>query len=386
MADKERVALIEVLVDAFSTQPPVYAKPSRSGVSPPPPQPSSSLRDYSARPPPTIPASGYVSPPLSHKIHSPKPPPLPPHPNGPSQRTFSGTHSPHAQAPPVYTIPQQHLTYSYSIPHPPPSQQLPIPSQQPPVPMQPNLHVIEGSQSVPFAQPSSHAFHSPRSSSFQTQHSSQPPLHHESPPPLSRHPYPQTTRNYLEEDIEDIPALQHAQSSLPPPRPPNPEILRLHADILAKINSEYTALDYALNTDMQRLRTAQGDLLAGEAAIHDEMGRLQAVRDVCGAVADRYRTTIQSTEANLNELRRKGDPEVDELICSTSIVYNQLIDLVAEDNAIEDTIYHLHRALNAGKLDLEKFLRAPRALAEEQFMKRALAQKIVSLIPMGAWA
>jgi Vps23 core domain len=35
----------------------------------------------------------------------------------------------------------------------------------------------------------------------------------------------------------------------------------------------------------------------------------------------------------------------------------RLINLIAEDNAIEDTIYHLHRALNAGRIDLDKFLR-----------------------------
>ena len=36
---------------------------------------------------------------------------------------------------------------------------------------------------------------------------------------------------------------------------------------------------------------------------------------------------------------------------------DRLINLVAEDNAIEDTIYHLHRALNTGRVDLERFLR-----------------------------
>lgn len=35
----------------------------------------------------------------------------------------------------------------------------------------------------------------------------------------------------------------------------------------------------------------------------------------------------------------------------------RLINLVAEDNAIEDTIYHLHRALNTGRIDLDRFLR-----------------------------
>ena len=44
-------------------------------------------------------------------------------------------------------------------------------------------------------------------------------------------------------------------------------------------------------------------------------------------------------------------------LTSGPLQYNRLINLVAEDNAIEDTIYHLHRALNAGRIDLERFLR-----------------------------
>jgi len=37
----------------------------------------------------------------------------------------------------------------------------------------------------------------------------------------------------------------------------------------------------------------------------------------------------------------------------------RLVDLVAEDNAIEDAMYHLHRALNAGRLDLDRFIKVP---------------------------
>lgn len=118
--------------------------------------------------------------------------------------------------------------------------------------------------------------------------------------------------------------------------------------------------------------------MLGEPAIKDEMARLQAVRDVCRSVADRQRQAVQKAETNIAELRRKGDPEVDELVCATTIVHNQLINLVADDNAIEDTIYHLHRALNVGRIDLERFLRSTRILAEEQFMKRALIEKILT--------
>jgi ESCRT-I complex subunit TSG101 len=55
----------------------------------------------------------------------------------------------------------------------------------------------------------------------------------------------------------------------------------------------------------------------------------------------------------------------------------RLIDLVAEDNAIEDTIYHLTRALEMERIDLDKFLKSIRSLAREQYAKRALIERIL---------
>lgn len=81
--------------------------------------------------------------------------------------------------------------------------------------------------------------------------------------------------------------------------------------------------------EADRLRAQQADLLAGEPAIRDEMARLEAVRDVCRNVAARLRSTVEQVERNLTDLRRKGDPEVDELVCSTSIVHNQQVSVPA---------------------------------------------------------
>ncbi len=108
-----------------------------------------------------------------------------------------------------------------------------------------------------------------------------------------------------------------------PPRPPNPELLRLHAQVHQKLTSELASLTQALSLDAERLRAHQNDLLAGEPAIRDEMARLEAVRDVCQNVAGRLRDSVEQAERNVTELRRKEDPEVDELVCSTTIVHNQ---------------------------------------------------------------
>lgn len=80
-----------------------------------------------------------------------------------------------------------------------------------------------------------------------------------------------------------------------------------------------------MTLDAERLRSHQIDLLSGEPAIRDEMARLEAVRDVCRTVAVRMSGTVEQAEKNIADLRRKGDPEVDELVCSTTIVHNQCV-------------------------------------------------------------
>ena len=132
--------------------------------------------------------------------------------------------------------------------------------------------------------------------------------------------------NFLDADegefVHSSPSPDHTLA-FHPPRPPNPELLRLHAQIHKKIVADLAALGQAIATDSERLRAVQADLLTGEPAIRDEMARLVAVRDVCRSVADRLRSTVGAAESNIGELKRRGDPEVDELVCSTAIIYNQ---------------------------------------------------------------
>lgn len=163
----------------------------------------------------------------------------------------------------------------------------------------------------------------------------------------------------------------------------NPQIVALHASVHEKFAQEMNKFVASIAQDSEAPRAAQNDLLAGEPAIKDEMARLESVKNVCKTVAGRLGAVVDAAEGAIAELKRKGDPEVDELVCATNIVHNQLINLIAEDHAIEDTIYHLHRALNDGRLDLDKFLKTTTRLAEEQFMKRALIEKITSQLPMG---
>lgn len=153
-----------------------------------------------------------------------------------------------------------------------------------------------------------------------------PPAPPAPPPHAPPSPVHAPAPDLLEEDDgAPSPLDRAAPAAALPRRPPNPELLRLHDRAYTKLSSELASLSQAMALDAERLRANQTDLLAGEPAIRDEMARLEAVRDVCGGVAARLELVVAAGERNVGELKRKGDPEVDEMICSTTIVYNQSV-------------------------------------------------------------
>ncbi|SNX83878.1 related to Tumor susceptibility gene 101 protein [Melanopsichium pennsylvanicum] len=206
--------------------------------------------------------------------------------------------------------------------------------------------------------------------------------HHNSPtPPPVAAPKPKGI-NLLDEDeltpcqfaVPTGPASNSAAP--PPPRPINPELLSLHEKVYTKLTDRLSTLEHTLSTSNSQLSILNSDLDRGLPAITDEMNRLKAVRDVCQTTGDRLQSSVSALTESVRTLQEREDPDPDSMVLATSIVGNQLVDLVAEDNAIEDTLYQLGRALNAERIDLERFLKQTRMLAREQFMTRALAMKI----------
>ncbi|TFK29905.1 UEV-domain-containing protein [Coprinopsis marcescibilis] len=377
-------SLLQDLQEQFSREPPVYSKPKQSDPPPsqtnqPPPIPNRPPVPHSAITisPPRLPPSPQVCTfqlqPLIPHVHNtgftpasrPPPPPPPPPPPIPPPLPPQVRHDFYRPGPSEYQPARPTAGFSSANDSPP------YPLYRPPISNSPDQ-----STAIRFSPISNWTPPPPPPVPPQ-------PLAEQRPPPSEESRPKKPIPNLLDDDTQiqsNTPTLAPLPSEhrSAPPRPPNPELLELHRRVHQKLTSELGSLSQALALDADRLRAHQNDLLAGEPAIRDEMARLEAVRDVCRSVADRTRDAVQRAESNVSELRRKGDPEVDELVCATSIVHNQLINLVAEDNAIEDTIYHLHRALNCGRIDLERFLRSTRVLAEEQFTKRALINKIHS--------
>lgn len=115
-------------------------------------------------------------------------------------------------------------------------------------------------------------------------------------------------------------------NSIPPPRPPNPELLALRTRLHSKLLLASQTLHTTTQQSLSRLDLISQDLSQGVPAIQDEISRLEAVRSVCETVRGRYGMVIGEAEGRLRAYEARGEgPEVDEIVCSSTVVYNQYV-------------------------------------------------------------
>ncbi|BEI83554.1 hypothetical protein CcaverHIS002_0401580 [Cutaneotrichosporon cavernicola] len=401
-------ALLTKLTEIFSAAPPVYAKPPERPSSQPRSPAQSQACCLAMRVSPNHPQVTERLPPPTTPPVPLRPgqvPPLPQRPQFPPPRanTQSPSFSPASSAggallnatpvslPPFGQPPHPGHPGQQSPPPPPPPQMPPYPAQQmwgpppgvqqPPLPAppqtQPPQHpqpygALPGVYAAPY-QPQPGPYAPPAGPGYPQQYAlpqqpPQPPAPALAPqrPPDLMSSSPETTTTAIPDDVGDAPPVP--PSKPPPPSPPSPPLM------------------HSLQSQKAHLVERREDLATGEPAIRDEMARLEAVKKVCDAVGARMQGVVEKGEARVAELEQRGDVSVDEVVCSISIVHNQLVELVAEDNALSDTMYHLTRALDAERIDLDRYLKAVRSLAREQYMKRALIERIQEGMGQASWS
>lgn len=70
------------------------------------------------------------------------------------------------------------------------------------------------------------------------------------------------------------------------------------------------------------------------------------------------------------------EPPIDDVLVAPTIAQNQLWALEADVAAIREALWCLLRAVGAGRVGCESFVKLNRGLAREMFLKMALARKV----------
>ncbi|XP_030058309.1 tumor susceptibility gene 101 protein [Microcaecilia unicolor] len=128
--------------------------------------------------------------------------------------------------------------------------------------------------------------------------------------------------------------------------------------------------------ELNALKRTEEDLKKGHQKLEEMVTRLdQEVADVDNNI-ELLKKKDEELAAALEKMENQSEQsDIDEVIIPTAPLYKQILNLYAEENAIEDTIFYLGEALRRGVLDLEVFLKHVRLLSRKQFQLRALMQK-----------
>ncbi|KAH6589751.1 hypothetical protein BASA50_009844 [Batrachochytrium salamandrivorans] len=373
---------VRVLIEIFSVEPPVYAKPSAAS-----PNSGSMAMSISGESPLNNGSPSFLSPssnspstrPVSfHSIPGAFPQSQPSsQPHGYGQQTSSGVYSSSPSS-----------THGYFVPH---NGSPVIPPKRPAV-TQSNT---PQSQLAPYqyTMSSSTSHSSTLSSNAQAHSLSQPnttPMVLQPPTDTSGGP---TTLN--------APSLAHRMSFPPfgpsgltqqPLKPsftghvvPDAAARELHSRrtlLRSKLTERLTQIDQSISYDIERLLGLSKTLTENE---HRVLTSMDLLRDVERKLQENCRVLqaqILGVETRLGELKSMPDIEVDTYLVGKTVMENQAFELVAGDHALDDVIYHLTQGFGGPNrsVDLTGYLKSVRLLAREQFMKRALFKKVMAQI------
>ncbi|TPX57578.1 hypothetical protein PhCBS80983_g03754 [Powellomyces hirtus] len=356
---------VRVLQEVFAQEPPVYTKPSNAAPAPQqnyqapgfsgPPQQQQQQQPSRTSGNQPYQDSGRLQQPQPQlqpqhqsrqQQHTPPPPPPPP------QQNYN--HHP----PPQYTSPTQHLAMPDPRRHatPPPSSSMS--NQPPPIPPPPPSYAANRNSANNSPHPQ-HQQQQPQSYPQQPQQQKQR-IPQQKPTPAAAPPVPHKP---LAASI-DTQAYQSAVDDRMARMTTIREVLK------SRLRQKERELNASLPPDIERLLDVNKRLEEGEAQISTALKNAAAHENEIRASIETVQQKNAEVAAQIVEIQAQPDVDVDEILSGA------LFDLVAQDHAIDDTLYYLGKALDAEKIDGAVYMKNVRSLAREQFIKRALIAKI----------
>jgi ESCRT-I complex subunit TSG101 len=309
-----------------------------------------------------------------------QPPVLPPKPGQGKERAFT---PPSSYGPPIPPLPSEFQRQ---------------PRYSSPPPLQDYRQVNPPYQQMGYQSPPPQEMGSPRlmqqynAPSAAGPYSQMPPYQNQAPFPSqmyqSASPLAQSPQQFVQKPVPlvdllsapldvTIPSQVGGHAPIPaPPIPPNPE-----KDALLSAVSQILVGE--TNRAIDDNKKAVPPLLAQQVALRMAQQRLQDEEQAL-QVLDSYldnnerilRATIQQAEKVMKDAAGRSKPKADEILVCPTVVGSQLYALVSDVKAGESVRQSLIKALDRGRVSTDVFVKQTRNLAREEFLKKALVNKI----------
>ncbi|KAI3383811.1 hypothetical protein SNEBB_010231 [Seison nebaliae] len=129
------------------------------------------------------------------------------------------------------------------------------------------------------------------------------------------------------------------------------------------------------NAVIESLKDTEKELTVGANIIKCHIDEMEKEIEIVKEQNEKTVQTIHQVNKKISEMKESDKIDVEKIVITTAPVYDQLLNLFAEDNAIEDMLYNLEEALRKRMIDHEIYLKHVRELSRRQYMVRQLMNK-----------
>ena len=156
-----------------------------------------------------------------------------------------------------------------------------------------------------------------------------------------------------------------------------PEYYRMSliSAIQDKVRSKYMENVEAKQAEIDSLKRVNVDLKQSQTYLDSLMTEASRETSAITNLTQQLRVkSIELTE-NLNRIQHRDKANIEDAIVTPMPLYRQILQLYAEELAIQDLIYYMGEGLTRKSVSLENFLKQVRLLTRRQFTLRATMQK-----------
>lgn len=169
----------------------------------------------------------------------------------------------------------------------------------------------------------------------------------------------------------------HHAANLPaPPIPPNPQKDAILTALSQSLNHQLTNTLSSNAAAASSLRSQNQSLSAALAHLQSELRDLDALDAQAATNEAVLRDAMRDADRVMADASARRRPEIDDVLVAPTVVGNQLYREAAEISGLVEARVVLGKALDRGGVGTQEWSRVVRALAREEFGKRALVKKI----------
>ncbi|KAJ3131934.1 hypothetical protein HK100_005873 [Physocladia obscura] len=367
------LALLAEIQSVFEQDPPVYAKPTTNQTSTVTP----------IKIPPPVPANPFAKsspPPIPAKAKLASPPPVPANP------FIISNKSPSQQPPPVYVQFPNPVVMNSSIqtaanhsnphpPPPPPAKVLTSAINTATIPVnisgtliysnnkqQQQTAVSSPNQSIQFNTYNKNPQFTNQFQCLPQQQQIQPQQLQQ---PSTIHPYFQQPDNNRQDSqlinqmpsTSSLPLSQQQEALVREAAVKEKRAAELRAILASRLVAAATDLERNAAKEFERIRVLGGYVEGGESRVSDALQRIRHEEAKIRNNTQIVTSKISEMKVEIEKIHSEPEVQVDDIMTGTSVVGNQLLDLIADEHATDDEIYQLGKALNAERIDIAVFMK-----------------------------